>query len=159
MAAVQGGSTKPLAGHVPVLASGESVRHSWGNRARAAQRQRVRSSVNRGVAPLLTKVTMAHLRYSANIPASDLSEAQAVANALNRLIRHSAGQWLLTIAEPEGAEYWETILQREHAGNNLVINRNFHGAEREADHVFKYLRDVLEQAGVIGRVRKPTAGG
>jgi hypothetical protein len=70
------------------------------------------------------------------------------------LARH-VGDWRLTIAEPEGAEYWEAIVRRTHPGRDLLLNLTFQGAEREPGHVFACLCEALEEASVIRAAIKP----
>ena len=90
---------------------------------------------------------MPRLSYSANVPASDLREAQAVANAVSGLVGSSAEEWQLTIVEPEGAEYWEVSLRGDLAGKPWTLSHKFHGPERVADGVIDYFRRALVAAG------------
>jgi len=90
------------------------------------------------------------LSYSANVPASDLREAQAVANALGGLVGPPAEEWQLTIVEPEGAEYWEVTLRGNLAGEPWTLSHKFHGPERVAERVIEYFRRALAAAGAGG---------
>ena len=91
--------------------------------------------------------SMPRLSYSANVPASDLREAQAVANALSALVGPPPEEWQLTIVEPEGAEYWEVTLRGELAGEPWTLSHTFPGPERVADGVIDYFRRALAAAG------------
>jgi hypothetical protein len=94
--------------------------------------------------------SMPRLSYSANVPASDLREAQAVANALGGLVGPPAEEWQLTIVEPEGAEYWEVTLRGDLAGEPWTLSHKFHGPERAAHGVIDYFRRALAAAGAGG---------
>jgi hypothetical protein len=96
---------------------------------------------------------MPRLSYSANVPARDLREAQAVANAVSGLAGSPEEEWQLTIVEPEGAEYWEVTLRGDLAGEPWTLSHKFHGPERLADGVTDYFRRALVAVGA-GRAQE-----